>query len=885
MGSERGNAQAGDGWQRVDEAFSSALERAPAEREAWVRTAYADAPDIRDAVLDLLADDPSSERFFRAAERARDSLAAEAAREDGVDLVGRRIGPYRLQALIATGGMGAVYRAERDDGAFRQTVAIKILPAWATDAQTVARLRAERQILSGLQHPGITRLLDGGRTGDGFPYLVTEFIDGVSIVDWVESQGLELEARLRLFLRVADAVQHAHEQGVLHRDIKPANVLVDRSGRPHLLDFGIAKLLEDAALPVTMARTATGLTPMTPEYASPEQRAGEAVGVASDVYQLGLLLFRLLTGQRFAVDDSVRTGFVTRPSAAVGTPGEGRDAPGLDPARLARALRGDLDTIVLKALRSDPAERYRSVRALARDLRHHLAGEAIEARQETLWAASRRLARHYPVAATLALSLVAVLLVGVASLSFYAQALDRQRQEAERQATRAGQVRDVLIDIFRRTDTLQADAVGGPAASVWASLDAAAEAARAELDDDPEVLAELLGTLSVLQGYAGEERKARELLEESRALYRALGPDFRGEYLVQTAELARRLVDAEKERSRDLFAEVYAGLPDLRRERPTLAVQALMDVGIAKESTGEYGASIDALDRALALLDRPGANDWSSRVEAHFVRGNALTDLGRLDEAALDLERALALTRMHFGDDHDRLTGTLSALSGLERLRDNSSAAIAWAEQLVEMMARTRAPTYGGLLSARNNLALAYDRAGRHDEAQETLRELIAIRRDNAGPEGDRALAGALKNLASSLYVTGRLAEAREAVLEARALMERHYPAGSPIVASAWFTLGQVDIDSGEPAAAQEAFETALRIIEPTLGPGHVQAHVVRCHLAEALWRQGDREGARQLAGPALEGIATAEIRYPAYLERCQTTVRALEARRSGAES
>jgi len=378
--------------------------------------------------------------------------------------------------------MGAVYKAERADGQFEQTVAIKILPGWATDPQTIARLKAERQILAGLQHPGITKLLDGGETPDGFPYLVTEFIDGIAITEYAKQSVPRIKHRLELFAKVADAVHYAHKKLVIHRDIKPANILVDKTGRPHLLDFGIAKLLEEGAHDMTFMQTATGFTPMTPEYASPEQRSGKEVTTASDVYQLGLLLYHMLTGSRASKNTATRAGNATRPSTAVmgGTQME-RLPHNIEPTRLARKLKGDLDTIVLKALREDPEERYSSAAEMAADIRRHLKGEAIEARPETLWSASKRLSRHYPLAAILTASLAVVLVIWATSMYFYAQELEVQRDEATRQASRATHVKDVLIDIFRRTDPLASDTIGGKTASVWDSLDAAATETRSQL--------------------------------------------------------------------------------------------------------------------------------------------------------------------------------------------------------------------------------------------------------------------------------------------------------------------------------------------------------------------------------------------------------------------
>ncbi len=884
MAPERKTPLSRDDWARVDAAFSQALDQDEELRETWVRNTWADDPALRDAVLDLLADEARGARFFEAALKARDAVAAEAVADEpgSVDLVGSRIGAWRLASLIATGGMGAVYRAERDDGEYRQTAALKILPGWATDSQSIARLRAERQILSSLQHPQIPRLLDGGRTGDGFPYLVTEFIDGVPVTDFVARNDLSLHERLVLFLDICDAVDYAHRQGIVHRDIKPSNILVDRDGRPHLLDFGIAKLHEAGASPVTMPRTATGFAPMTPEYASPEQRTGGEVGVASDVYQLGLLLFRLLTGERMAlpVDAGARpVGGVTRPSTAVlrQSP-DRRRLGGLPPSGVARVLRGDLDTIALKALRDDPIDRYRTARALSRDLRHYLAGEAIEARPESAWSLTRRLARRHPVAASLAGALVVVLVIWAVSLSFYARELERQRDEAARQAVRAGEVRDVLVDIFRRSDPLQADAVGGKAASVWASLGAAEEAARERLDEDPEVLAELLDTLSTLQGYAGNRARSLALMEESAALYRALGPGFEGALAENLSERAKWTSSRDLAAAEVLQREAEALLPGLRAHQPVAAAGVLLDLAIIAYDRGDWEQSLAHHDEALALLDGLQDAPWSLRIEATFGSGNALVSLGRLDEAEARLSKALASTRTHFGDGHYRVSGSLAALSHLERGRGNPQAAVHWGEELVAVMERHAGEDSEGLLAARNNLAIAYDAAGRQAEAQAMQRQVVATSRRLAGPEGNRALAVHLKNLASSLHGSGDLEEARRVVLESRDLMETYLPPGSPVQATPWFTLGLVELDSGRVDAAEVAFRTTLSLLEPAVGQEHVQVHVTRCFLAEARRRQGHGGEALTLAQPALAGIQGAQRRYPGYEERCRETMARLQA-------
>lgn len=422
MGSERKGPPTGE-WERIDRIFQAALEQPAAARRSWVEAACAGAPELRDAVLELLATEERSERLFDHVARQRDAMvAATFDHEHTVDLIGKRIGVYRLEALLGTGGMGAVYRAERDDGEFRQTVAIKILPGWATDPQSVARLRAERQFLSGLRHPNITRLLDGGQTGDGYPYLVTEFIDGVPVTVYVHDRALGLRERLELFMTIADAVRHAHDQGIVHRDLKPANVLVDREGHPHLLDFGIATLQDGVDGDVTLPRTVTGFSPMTPGYSSPEQQAGQEAGTASDIYQLGLLLYEIVTGRRPLPEDPGTRASITRPSLAVrsghaAAVTDDDEAVGpalpLPPGTWAGALKGDVDTIVMKALRAEPADRYDTVAAMMEDLRRHLDGEPILARPESILARGWRRIRHNPTGAVLAPALMIVLIAWV----------------------------------------------------------------------------------------------------------------------------------------------------------------------------------------------------------------------------------------------------------------------------------------------------------------------------------------------------------------------------------------------------------------------------------------------------------------------------------------
>src|SRR6185295_17914412 len=362
-------------------------------------------------------------------------------------ILGLRIGPYRLLSELGRGGMGAVYLAERDDPTFVQRVALKLIQRGLDGAEIVRRFVHERQILAGLAHPYIARLLDGGTADDGRPYFVMEHIEGVRITEHAATHRLGLEARLRLILKVCSAVQYAHQNLVVHRDLKPGNVLVDRDGTPKLLDFGIAKLLEPSDPASLTLATAPDLRPMTPEYASPEQLEGRPITTATDVYGLGALLYELLVGMSpRGVERRLGPGWAERPASqalrALETRGEA-DAK-RPPDGGARRLSGDLDTILGKALEEEPARRYPTAAALADDLERALDRRPVSARRPSFaYRAGRTIARH-----KLATAFIIALVALAAGATFSAIEIARGRDRAEAQGNRATALAGFLADLF-----------------------------------------------------------------------------------------------------------------------------------------------------------------------------------------------------------------------------------------------------------------------------------------------------------------------------------------------------------------------------------------------------------------------------------------------------
>ncbi len=409
-------------WQQVKGIFQEALDQETGRCAEFLDEACGDDAELRREVESLLlADNGATNPLDKAISQIASTLIPM---EQGSTMLGRRIGVYRVTGLIGQGGMGAVYRAARDDHQYDKEVAIKLVKGGLGPDFALQRFRRERQILARLEHPNIARLLDGGTTDEGWPYLVMEKIDGQTISEYCEIHSLSIRQRLELFRFVCAAVQYAHQNLIIHRDIKPSNILVANDGVPKLLDFGIAKLLDPEHTLNTAdndpGQTATAMRVMTPAYASPEQARGEPVTTSTDIYSLGIVLYELLTNQRpyqikgnsfLEIERAICSTEPEKPSAAVRQNSTGQ-------IKLSRQLAGDLDNIILMALRKEPERRYGSVEQFSEDIRRHLDGLPVNARQDTVrYRTSKFVRRH--LWGVLASTLIALLLIAGAAFSTY----------------------------------------------------------------------------------------------------------------------------------------------------------------------------------------------------------------------------------------------------------------------------------------------------------------------------------------------------------------------------------------------------------------------------------------------------------------------------------
>ncbi|MDQ3753746.1 MAG: serine/threonine protein kinase, partial [Acidobacteriota bacterium] len=526
-------------WARVKELFEAALDREPTKRAAFLAEACAGDNALRREVESLLAFDAGGESFI---ERPAYETAAElfADEEDEHEAVGRRFGAYTVIREIGRGGMGAVYLAERADDEYQKQVAIKIVKRGMDTDFVLRRFRQERQILAQLDHPHIARLLEGGTTDDGLPYFVMEYVEGTPINDYADAHKLSTLERLALFRTVCSAVSYAHRNLVVHRDLKPSNILVTSDGVPKLLDFGIAKLLDTNAATHTM----TALVAMTPEYASPEQVRGQPVTTSSDVYSLGVVLYELLSGHRpFRLanrrpDEIARVVCEEepeRPSTALLRMEEITNADGAarmsitpervserreesSPEHLRRQLTGDLDNIVLMAIRKEPERRYSSVGQLSEDIRRHLEGLPVIARKDTFKYRAEKFIRRNKGSVAAAALVVLSLIMGVAvalneahRATVQARIAAEQCDAAERARERAEKVSRFMQSFLdyanpnwhgRGNDRLDV--------TVREAIDDAAARIDTEIADAPEVRADLHYTIGEVYRTHGEyERSLR----------------------------------------------------------------------------------------------------------------------------------------------------------------------------------------------------------------------------------------------------------------------------------------------------------------------------------------------------------------------------------------
>jgi eukaryotic-like serine/threonine-protein kinase len=839
-----------DRWHEVDRLFGAALDLPSDQRDRFLVERCGDDEALLQRVRHLLA--VASDEAVRldgpGPALVRAVWANDEQAQPGGIQAGDVVGRYRIVGELGRGGMATVYDAERADGAFEQRVAIKLLRRGLDTEDIVRRFVAERQILSGFEHANIARLIDGGATTDGRPYLVMERVSGEPITAWAERHGLAVRERLRLFCQVAEAVHFAHRRLIIHRDLKPSNILVDESGAVKLLDFGIAKLLD----PTEMAGdtlTRTGMRPLTPAYASPEQVRGEPVTTASDVYQLGTVLYELVSGRRpFEgtgpdLEAAITTGRVRRPSEATEQGSR-------------KALQGDLDAIVLCAMHVEPERRYASAADLAADLRRFLAREPVRARPDTVAYRARRFAARRPEI-VVALAVLAVVLGGyVATLVRHADRLEMERDRARTESLKAQQVSSFLIDLFRANDP---DARGGEELSAFDLLERG-EARADRLAGQPELHAEMLEVIGQMYMLLGDFDRAEPLFRRTLDELRSLGSDPTAD----EANVLERLGDVLQQTGRYATADsVLLEAIDMARRvgDPDVESTALNAFGHSSLAQGAYERAEGAFRESFGTRSELFGDH---AVTAQSLQGLAIAieKQGRLDEAEPIYVEALEIME-RVGPEHTRTASALASLGRLYTAQGRLEQADSVLRQSLELNRRLLGPEHVMLGLTLNELGTVAARRGEYVSAEQYFRQSLAVQERAFGPMHTEVAVN-INNISYTLIEQGRLAEALP--LRRRALEIARTAIGDSHENTGWFAfnLGYLLERLAEVGEAEIYYREGLAVLRRALGDAHPMTTTPMVALGDLLSRTGRAAEGERLLREALEARVVSDGRAAA---------------------
>jgi serine/threonine protein kinase/tetratricopeptide (TPR) repeat protein len=757
---------------------------------------------------------------------------------------GQSIGPYQLIRNVGEGGMGEVWEALQVSPV-RRTVAVKLLKAGMDTRQIIARFDAERQVLALMQHPGIAQVFDAGITDAGRPYFVMEYVDGIRITAYCDQANLNVHARLALFQQVCEAVQHAHQKGVIHRDLKPSNVLVAKGDRalPKVIDFGLAKAttsgLEDASM------TELGTLLGTPAYASPEQMSLGALDVdtRSDVYSLGALLYELLVGViPFETDGvqplaelrrAIREGEPTRPSMRLSRLGERLSAiaraRGLEPQILRKQLRGDLDWIVMKALEKDRDRRYASPQELSRDIDRYLEHEPLQAGPPTTAYRMRKFVRRHRIGTAFAATLASLVVGFVIVTILQTQRIAEERDRATAEAAKANSINEFLQDTIGSADPWQS----GKDISIREVLADAAERAGTQYADQPLLAAEVRRTIGAVYVELGRYAEGEPLLQSALETRRRLLGDGHADVGQTLSDLAAVYKNQSKyEESEKTIREAIRIRGKILGEDDPLVAADRVQLALALYYRGDYPAAAKESEAALSALEKAHGPD-SIKLAGAIVALGIIVGNGLGDEARAEAlyRRSYEINRKLYGKDDFRAAFSAANLGSnllAQGKLDAAETLFREAEPVLERSAGKDHPEFATMLENYGNVMY---RQERYDECLTLLNRVLQIRASKLGEESPKATR-TLLNIAAVQTNSGQLDAAAASYERALPRMVKGYGADHPDVGMGLSMYGRLRLKQHQLDEAESLFHRALAIQESKFAEGHPDTARTRFGLA-----------------------------------------------------
>lgn len=862
-----------------DEIVRVARQLPDEQRFSFVRKACTgDYSLYRQVVATLDPDRSDSEwwdRSFDAPEHSEDPVTDA--------MIGTRIDKYRIVDVIGAGGMGVVLLAERADESFDQRVAIKLLKAGLVSPRLQSRLKLERQILARLDHPNIAKLLDGGATADGTPYIVMEFISGEPIDTYCDRRNFTLRERLELFVTVCSAVHYAHQNLIVHRDLKPSNILVTTDGVPKLLDFGIAKLLDARQFQQTIAVTQADVRLLTPDHASPEQLRGEPISTASDVYVLGVLLYELLTGRKPFVVTSNRLSDLER---AICDQDPLPLRHGLDvhdpadhlvqmcaersttPARLRRELSGDLSSIVLTALRKEPERRYSSAEQFAADIKRYLSGRPVAARPDTWGYRARKFITRYRYGvAAAAVALIALIL-------FTASTIEQNRR-ITRERLRAEQVSSFLVELFEQADPTHSR---GDEITVREVLDVGSRRMENNLGTQPEIRASLLATMGSVYGSLGFYADAIRLLENS--LQQRL--KVFGEHSLESADsmqqLGRTLTDnGTYDRAEKLLEQALAINQELAGGSNLRIASAMYDLAELRRTQERFAEADERYAQILGMLHADDAEEGALLVETLVGRGQVLAYLGRQQEAIDTFRQASELSTTRLGTDHPDTAHVIQNLADSLARQGRLDEAAPLFKQSLALYRKLFGDEHPYTMMVLANYGRFLQQSGHLEESESILRETLELNRKVRGD--DHVFVGySYMLLGLTLLERGDCASSMRTEQQALDTFGKSLDEGHLYVGSARFALGRALVECGQAQKGEQQIRVAQRIFESESGVDQSMIALIGAALGRAMAQQGRYAEAEPLLRKGYEAALSSRGPQDSSTKRARTWIEELYA-------
>jgi serine/threonine-protein kinase len=882
-----GAAEPRRAWEQIDAILDAALAVPKEERAAVLDRECAGDEGLRGEVEQLLEAGEQDHGFLEtpAGAFAWSLVVEELQREESLP-EGMRVGPYRLIREIARGGMGSVFLAERADGQFEQRVALKLIKHGMDSDQVHRRFLSERRILARLSHDHIARLVDGGVTDDGHPWFAMEFVDGSPITQYCDEHGQTIAERIDLFRDVCETVRYAHQNLVIHRDLKPSNILVTPEGQVKLLDFGIAKLLEENSTDTPLTQTEVRV--MTPEYAAPEQVRGDPVTTATDVYALGAVLYELLSGRRAHQFKRRVPAEIERVVTEVEP--EAPSAAARDGNVNARALAGDLDTIVLKALQKEPSRRYLSADALNEDLRRYRAGLPVSARPDTIRYRVRKFVRRYRVLVGATAAVILALITGLGGTLWQANAASRQASVASAEAAKATEVKDFLVGIFKGSEPSEARQRDITARDL---LERGTRGIDTALRNQPEVHAELLDILGVIHGELALFPRADSLLRRSIQLSQSLPGNADSVVAERMAHRATVLTAWSKYDQADSVLHQVLAIRQrtLGPDNPAVG-STLTELGEMQRLKGNLD-SAETLHRTAVAIDRrrAGKNDLQLAAGLYGL-SITLNEQGKQVAADSAAREALAIRRARLASDHPDVLNAMHQVA-LNHVEDAPDQSMSVESEVLAARRRLYGNEHLLIADALNVLSLAAQSAGKLARAESLSTEALAINRKTLGDDHNstivmannlavlryrlRQLPGAVaamrlardawirtlggdhlyaftatNNLGAMLSDLGNYREAEPLIREGLAKRQRQFGDTSAEAGQSWRNLGVLLHRTGRKAEGEVALRHAVENARRSLGPEHLRSAEALTSLGALLNDEGQTVEAERVLRQAL---------------------------------